>query len=634
MSDVVASAALAIVAVLFTSLWQSALIVGAVWLALRFIPNLGAATKHAVWFVTLVALVVVPVFTVAYPLRSAHAVAVLVTKNDPATSIAGIPDFRGAAETSDRMALANLDRAPDRRGNVPNTPSEAVVQRRQIAIPFALALSIAFLWSLIAYARLVRLVRDFAKLADIRRAATTWSTAYGTAVLCSDSVTVPCAIGFVHPAVVLPTALEATVGRDAVHAIVIHELAHLRRNDVWTNALARIAEALLSLTPAAWFALRRLAIEREIACDDLVVAQSCSARAFADTLAILATQRPLQLQLGAPTALGSRHALVARIASLLDTHPRRLRTSTPTLGGTVILLILFAFLVQFVSPAFAYAPPSTPKAIVQGLPLSQAASACTEPDHGIQLASYHGRHGEDVPLNDYDLRDYDAMVKRYGAAHVAKMALDVDAMGRARNITLYAPTPYVIVNHVLKSMVSFSHYLPATHDCRHVSTRILTGAHLRSVAPEAFSAVWPEYASGSPTSPACDARMLRSNFPALPASAKKLSPDAQRNVMVRVRVNAAGLVTDTQVYHPSSDLAFDAAVARAARAAPYPLHDAAFFAVRSRSVHGKTVIRAKQIDMVTAYAGCPKPNAYIWSAGVLIDPLVGLPGTTDLPVSE
>ena len=645
MTDVVSFVALTIVAGLFASLWQSALIVGLIWLALHFMPNIGAATKHAVWFATLVALVVVPIFTVAYPLRDPHAVALLASKTDPTASIARIHDVAGIAESgagtasvagraSSLTESANLDHAYDRRVDISNPPNGAIAQRQQIAIPFALALSIALLWSSIAFLRIARLLIDLAKLMEIRRRATPWSADYGAAVLCSDAMRVPCAIGFVHPAVVLPIALEATVGSDAVHAIVLHEIAHLRRHDVWTNAVARIAEALLSLTPAAWFALRRLVIEREIACDDRVVAQSCSARAFADTLAILATKAPSPLPLGAPTALGSRHALVDRIASLLDTHPRRLRTSIPTLGGTATLLVLFALLVRSVSPAFAYTPPLTPTAIAQVMPSSQAAGTCTVPDHGIQLASYHGRHGEDVPLKDYDLRDYDAMVKRYGAAHVAKIGLDVDATGKMSTVVLYDSAPSAIISQILKSMATFSHYLPATHDCRPVAAKIVTGAHLHSVAPEASSAIWPEYAPGPITAGRCERRLFRLNFPTYPASAKTFAANARRDVMVRVRVNAAGIVTGTQVYHPSSNRAFDAAVARVASTSTYPLHDRAFFSVIPGLLKGKAVSRPSQIDTPTTYAGCPKPYAYIWNAVVELETRAGIPGTTDLPVSE
>ncbi|HVA27864.1 MAG TPA: hypothetical protein VNF68_06770, partial [Candidatus Baltobacteraceae bacterium] len=65
--------ALAISGALFDSLWEGALIVGAVWLGLRAIPKLGAATRYAIWLCTLAALVLIPVVTVLHPIFTVSA---------------------------------------------------------------------------------------------------------------------------------------------------------------------------------------------------------------------------------------------------------------------------------------------------------------------------------------------------------------------------------------------------------------------------------------------------------------------------------------------------------------------------------------------------------------------------------
>ncbi len=74
MNETFGHAALAIAAALFDSYWEGALIVGAVWLGLRCLPALGAATRYAVWLCTLAALVVTPIFTVALPQHSSETV--------------------------------------------------------------------------------------------------------------------------------------------------------------------------------------------------------------------------------------------------------------------------------------------------------------------------------------------------------------------------------------------------------------------------------------------------------------------------------------------------------------------------------------------------------------------------------
>ena len=63
MTPTLAHIALAILAGLFDSIWEGASIVGVVWLGLRCLPKLGAATRYAIWLCTLAALIVIPVPT-------------------------------------------------------------------------------------------------------------------------------------------------------------------------------------------------------------------------------------------------------------------------------------------------------------------------------------------------------------------------------------------------------------------------------------------------------------------------------------------------------------------------------------------------------------------------------------------
>ncbi len=70
MSTTIAHGSLAIATALFDGLWEGALIVGAVWLGLRCLPKLGAATRYAIWLCALAALVLIPVLTAGVSERS------------------------------------------------------------------------------------------------------------------------------------------------------------------------------------------------------------------------------------------------------------------------------------------------------------------------------------------------------------------------------------------------------------------------------------------------------------------------------------------------------------------------------------------------------------------------------------
>ncbi len=93
------------------------------------------------------------------------------------------------------------------------------------------------------------------------------------------------AVGFLKPAVILPESLQADLESTEFDDVVLHEAAHLARFDDWTNLAARVLGAALALHPVALWILRKIEREREIACDDWVVARTGKARKYAASLA-------------------------------------------------------------------------------------------------------------------------------------------------------------------------------------------------------------------------------------------------------------------------------------------------------------------------------------------------------------
>jgi beta-lactamase regulating signal transducer with metallopeptidase domain len=134
----------------------------------------------------------------------------------------------------------------------------------------------------------------------------------------SDLVSVPTAIGFVRPAVVLPHWLIGELSAVELKQLVLHELAHLRRWDDWTNLAQQIVKALLFFHPAVWWIESRVSLEREMACDDAVVAETANPRAYAECLARLAEKSMIRRSLAlAQAALGRVRQTSSRVAQLL-----------------------------------------------------------------------------------------------------------------------------------------------------------------------------------------------------------------------------------------------------------------------------------------------------------------------------
>jgi beta-lactamase regulating signal transducer with metallopeptidase domain len=94
---------------------------------------------------------------------------------------------------------------------------------------------------------------------------------------------IPSATGLVRRTVLLPDeALRWT--REQRRLVLLHELGHFRRGDLWTQMLGQITCALHWFNPFAWMLHRRLSVEREFACDALVVSRGASPADYATLL--------------------------------------------------------------------------------------------------------------------------------------------------------------------------------------------------------------------------------------------------------------------------------------------------------------------------------------------------------------
>lgn len=146
------------------------------------------------------------------------------------------------------------------------------------------------------------------------------------AICVSDQVRVPAALGFFRPVVVLPTWAVQELSNEELHTIVLHEAAHLQRWDDWTNLLQKLFRALLFFHPAVWWIDNRLSIEREMSCDDVVLARSRSARQYAACLVSLAEKTHAHRSLAlAQAAVSHLKHTAQRISKILDGRERTVR---------------------------------------------------------------------------------------------------------------------------------------------------------------------------------------------------------------------------------------------------------------------------------------------------------------------
>ncbi len=154
-----------------------------------------------------------------------------------------------------------------------------------------------------------------------------------------DRSLVPMTWGLVWPTVLLPMAWRQWPG-ERRRMVLLHELAHVKRHDLAFQLAARLTCTLYWFHPLAWYALWRLRIERESACDDCVLMAGERASEYARQLVEIA--RSFRLA-ASPIALAMAHStrLERRVQALLDHGRPRL----PMSRATGRLAVLFAAVV-------------------------------------------------------------------------------------------------------------------------------------------------------------------------------------------------------------------------------------------------------------------------------------------------
>jgi len=282
---------------LLNSLWQAAVLACAVWLALRILRRrVNAATRHLIWWSTLACVLLLPCVRwkkLAEPAESATPHRIVAT----ASSISIPPPLAPPSE-----------RAP-----------VTVIEDRAATWPAALLA----LWAVVCAWFLTGIFRGYLYLRAIKRRAAVCDRALPCTkrrvrLLVSEEITSPIAVGFWEPAVILPTKLRDELTASEMDHVLLHECAHLERGDDWENLAARLIGAAAALHPAAWWILRQIEHEREMACDEWAATQTGAARAYAESLVRLAELRRCSAQSVLATGICLRPSkLRRRIEALL-----------------------------------------------------------------------------------------------------------------------------------------------------------------------------------------------------------------------------------------------------------------------------------------------------------------------------
>ncbi|GJG87451.1 hypothetical protein tb265_26320 [Gemmatimonadetes bacterium T265] len=338
--------------------------------AARVLGRAPAGARHVVWLVTLGALLfVVPALAVWAPLRltvwPAAAVLPAPASDNPSRPVAvhrNVPVGDDAASAIGReLETPSTTTAPSSSQALaaPRAPDVGSVL---LALWAAVALGIgaSLVGSWLAVRRIVRRAQplDAPEWRDpLWEIADRFGLDEPPRLVRSGDANMPFACGLGRPTIVLPAACDGWT-LDRRRAVLLHEVAHVRRRDLAGHTLARVVCAVYWFHPLVWTAAKRLRAESERACDDLALACGARAADYAEHLLDIVTSVRRDATPGVALAMARRTEFEGRMLDILD--PERSR-ATPTRRQLVPLvgtLALVTIVVGAAAPASA-APHST-----------------------------------------------------------------------------------------------------------------------------------------------------------------------------------------------------------------------------------------------------------------------------------
>ncbi len=171
-------------------------------------------------------------------------------------------------------------------------------------------------------------------------------------LLFSTRINVPMMLGAVKPVILLPIAVINHLATEEVEAILLHELAHIKRHDYLLNIFQTIAETILFFNPFVWLVSGIARREREHRCDDLVIAATASPIHYARALANIESHQLAANRLTI-AATGHKKQLFHRIKRIMEMKKSNINYSRLTIAIVAIIAITCTIAMFTFTPSLA-----------------------------------------------------------------------------------------------------------------------------------------------------------------------------------------------------------------------------------------------------------------------------------------
>ncbi|UCC44126.1 MAG: M56 family metallopeptidase [Candidatus Zixiibacteriota bacterium] len=370
-------------------LWIGIILTAVMILAWRYLKPTGATTAFAAWWTLLVIVVALPFLAASRSTSISDSVEPTVssegmladhgtpnepginTESEPVSTLANRSELQ-TSRTDEHFAA--LIRTGDEMRSEHKSEDKALAGQQQVSsntevwlglVPVALFLG----WGLVAAVLLCRLAVSYRSVLRMKRESRVLRrdefpsiqelinrvpSGRSVQLRVSQRVELPMAAGLGKSMILIPETLIDHLSEAELEPVVLHELAHLNRHDDWSRLVQKFIEAVFFFHPAVHWIGRQLDLEREIACDDAVVAATGRPDDYAHCLTRLA-----QLTMGTgtlliPGVLSGKKQLFKRFGRLLDTRYRaRSGFSGIRFAAAAAAIVISSLTVLQVAPSLA-----------------------------------------------------------------------------------------------------------------------------------------------------------------------------------------------------------------------------------------------------------------------------------------
>lgn len=318
-----------------------------------------AGARHLVWLVTLAALLLVPGLTAWAPItlrvlppRAAPTAATPTAERAPAVPVDKTPN--ASSVTTPISNGSEIASSPSLGAEVSSSPvlsGLSIIFLVWAVVLLAIAASLGYAAAMVR--RIVNRSRPLDSedwLTPLWEVSDRLSLDEPPRLLRSEDAKMPFACGVFNPTIVLPAECD-NWSLDRRRAVLLHELAHVRRHDLVGHTLGRLACAIYWFHPLVWTAAKQLRSESERACDDLALACGARATDYAEHLLDIVTSVRRDATPSVALAMARRKEFEGRMLAILDPELRHVSPNRKQSAALIGSLALISIIVGAAAPA-------------------------------------------------------------------------------------------------------------------------------------------------------------------------------------------------------------------------------------------------------------------------------------------